>query len=194
MAIDIEWLPLPTQNGDKDKYYPHVTNNGTVDFQSLCESITKRGSYTKGTVRNVLSDIVDVIAETLREGKAIDLAELGTFRLSVGTDAQPDVPLHKRKVTVRGVSFQPDRMLMNAIGTPAFRCRKATAVSMTSGRLKRLLSEYFETHESITRSQFETLCRLKRTVAYIRLNELVESGFLKRVGCNRETRYEIQKD
>lgn len=45
------------------------------------------------------------------------------------------------------------------------------------------------THDSITRSQLEALFKLKRSTACVRLNELVKSGFLRKVGHNRETAY-----
>lgn len=62
---------------------------------------------------------------------------------------------------------------------------------MTIDQLKHVLLDYFDTHDHITRVQFEELCKLKRSTAYIRLKELVESGFLRKVGYNRETKYEI---
>lgn len=198
MAINIEWQALPTQNGDDDKLsqlYPRMSDNGVADFQFLCERIAKRGSHTRGTVISVVSNMVDVIAELLREGKTVDLEELGTFKLSIGTDAvvTPDMPYQKRKVIVRGVNFQPRKALMKTIGTPEFRTvpRNATPVAMTIDQLQHALLEYFKTHDDITRVQFEELCKLKRSTAYIRLKELVESGFLRKVGCNRETKYEI---
>lgn len=198
MAINIEWQALPTQNGDDDKFpqlYPRMTDNGVADFLFLCERIANQGPYTKGTVIGVVSNLVDVVAELLREGKTVDLEELGTFKLSISTDAvvTPDMPYHKRKVKVRGINFQPHKELMKEVGTPEFRTvpRNATPVAMTIDLLQYALLEYFKTHDYITRVQFEELCKQKRTTAYVRLKELVESGFLRKVGCNRETKYEI---
>lgn len=54
-----------------------------------------------------------------------------------------------------------------------------------------VLTDYFKTHDSITRSQVEKLCKMKRTTACARLNELVKSGFLRKVDYNKETKYEI---
>lgn len=198
MAINIEWQSLPTQNENDDiqpQLYPRMTHNEVADFQVLCEKIAKYGSHTKGTVISVLTDMADIMAELLREGKTVDIDTLGTFKLSIGTDAAitPEMPYQKRKVTVRSVNFQPRKELMEAIGTPEFHTvpRNASPVIMTMEQLRHTLQEYFKTHDSITRSQFEELCKLKQTTAYVRLNELVESGFLRKVGYNKDTKYEI---
>ena len=197
MAINIEWQALPVQNGDKDnepQLYPRMTDAGTVDFQTLCENIAKHGSYTRGIVKGVMSDMADVVAGLLREGKIVDFEDFGAFKLAIGTDATitSQTPLHRRKIVVRGVNFQPHKTLLEAIGTPDFRSvgRSISAGITTSEQLQRILSEYFQTHESITRSQFEHLSGLKRTTAYARLKGLVDAGCLRKVGCNRDTKYE----
>ncbi len=198
MAINIEWQILPGQNGDEGgnpQLYPRITDNGNVDFQALCEKVAEYGSHTRGTVKSVMSDIADVVAGFLREGKTVDLVEFGAFRLSVGTDVRvtSGTPHRNRLVKIRGVSFQPHKALMDSIGIPDFRRLPDSALplAISSVRLQDILSEYFKTHDWITRSRFEKLCNLKRTTAYSRLKELEESGFLRRVGYNRATRYEI---
>ncbi|MDO4180763.1 MAG: HU family DNA-binding protein [Bacteroidales bacterium] len=198
MAIDIEWQTLPTPNNNDDNkplLYPRMTDNGIVDFQTLCELTAQYGSYTRGTVKSITSDLMEIIAKLLSEGKTIDIAEFGTFRLAIGAEANvsSDTPYHKRPITVRGVNFQPDKALMDAIGTPDFLSvpRNAPPVAMTVGQIEKVLLEYFKTHDSITRAQFEELCQLKRTTAYGRLKELMDSGFLKQVGHNKETKYEL---
>lgn len=193
MAINIEWQMLPTQNNDtaeKPLLYPRMTKIETVDFHSFCKKIAKRSIHTKGTVEAVICDMIDTFAEMLHEGKTINLEELGTFKLSVGTNANitNDIPLHKRNVLVRGINFQPSKTLMNTIGTPTFRNISSVA-TVPQDLLQRMLLEYFKTHDSITRSQFENLCKLKRTTAYIRLKKFIDSGFLIKIGNNRDTEY-----
>lgn len=140
-----------------------------------------------------MSDMVDVMKELLSEGKTIDLDELGTFKLSIGTDnhVTPDTPYQKRKVAIRGVNFQPCKLLMEAIGTPKFRTvpRNASPAVMTADQLQSALLEYFETHDSITRSKFQELYKLKRTTACDRLKELQDMGVIKSIGSGRERKY-----
>ena len=196
MAINIEWQALPAQNNDTDGkalLYPRMTENGEIDFKSLCEKVAKGNIYTKGTVEGVLSDAIEIIAELLQEGKTVNLESFGTFKLSIGSDANitPDIPYSKRNIIVRGVNFQPCKSFMDAIGSPVFRTvpRYARTVAMSQEQLQDILQEYFKTHDSITRLQFENLCKLKRATACLRLKKLVESGFLVKVGDNRDTKY-----
>ena len=197
MAINIKWQTMPPQSHiteNKPRLYPRLTENEIVDLQVLCEKVAKHGSYTKGTVKSIISDMIDIFAELLHEGKTIDIEEFGAFKLTIGSDKHitHDMPYNKRQVTIRGVNFQPHKAFMTAIGTPEFRTisRNTSPIVMSQDQIQEILCEYFKTHDSITRSEFEKLCKLKRATACIRLKKLVESGFLRKVGTNRETRYE----
>ena len=198
MAINIEWQTLPNQTNntaDKPLLYPRMTENETVNMVSFCEKVAKYSSLTKGAVTTLICDMAEVIAKLLHEGKTIDLEDFGTFRLSIGTDANitSDIPYSKRQITVRGVNFQPHKTLIDAIGTPSFRTipRNARITAVSQEQLQEILLEYFKTHDHITRSQFEKLCQLKRATACVRLKKLVNSGFLMKIGTNRDTKYTI---
>ena len=148
-----------------------------------------------GTVIGIVSDTIGVMKMMLHEGKTIDLEDFGVFKLSIGTDCYvtPSTPYHKRRVVVRGVNFQPNKVLMDAIDTPDFRMvpRNASPVVISIEQMQYALTDYFKAHDSITRSEVEKLCKMKRTTACDRLNELVKSGFLRKVGYNKETKYVI---
>lgn len=198
MAINIEWQTLPNQTNntaDKSLLYPRMTENETVNMISFCEKVAKYSSLTKGTVTTLIYDMAEVIAKLLHEGKTIDLEDFGTFRLSIGTDANitSDIPYSKRQITVRGVNFQPHKTLIDAIGIPCFRTipRSARITAMPQEQLQEILLEYFKTHDYITRSQFEKLCQLKRATACVRLKKLVDSDILIKIGTNRDTKYTI---
>lgn len=200
MAIQIDWQALPSPHGEKDEQvqlYPRLVDNEVVDFRKLCKKVSNHSSKTVGTVIGVISDTIDVMKTLLHEGKTIDLEDFGVFKLSIGTDnyVTPTTPNSKRKVVVRGVNFQPNKMLMDAINTPNFRTvpLNASPVVMSIEQLQRTLTKYFKTHDSITRSQVEKLCKMKRTTACARLSDLVKSGFLRKIGYNKETKYEIVK-
>ena len=200
MAINIEWQALPTPHEEKDKppqLYPRLVDNEVVDFHKLCEKVSKHSSKSMGTVIGIVSDTIDVMKMMLHEGKTIDLDDFGVFKLSIGTDSYviPSTPYHKRKVVVRGVNFQPNKVLMDAIDTPDFRTvpRNASPVVMPIEQMQYVLTDYFKTHDSITRSEVEKLCKMKRTTACDRLSELVKSEVLRKVGYNKETKCEIIK-
>lgn len=200
MAIKIEWQVKPPSKGSdesKPQMFPRITDSEVVDGNRLAEMISKRSSLSRGSVIAALNDMADIMAELLREGRTIDIPSLGAFRLSIGTDAEilPDSKRRMYSVAVRGVNFQPDRELMNAIGKPHFTWKAGTgvAVAPTVAQMIPQLDEYFETHDSITRQEFERMFSLRRTTAYYRLKELVENGSMQAVGRGRDAKYVLMK-
>ena len=56
MAIDVEWQTLPAPNKNEDNVhllYPRMTDNGIINFQTLCEMTAKYGSYSRGVIKGM---------------------------------------------------------------------------------------------------------------------------------------------
>lgn len=197
MAINIEWQVKPPTKGNekegKSKMFPRIINSEVVCEQRLAELMTAHGSLSRGNAKAALTDLAEVMAELLREGKTIEIPMLGSFKLSIGADAEihPDSSRRMHNIVVRGVNFLPDKQLMDAIGHPTFQWKPTTGVAIapTVSQLIPQLNNYFQKHDSITSAEFEHLFRLKRTTAYKRLKELTEKGVIEAVGSGRETRY-----
>lgn len=125
MAINIEWQVKPPVKGKetgKPQMFPRITDSEIVSEQRLAELVASVGSLSRGHAKAAFSDLAEVMAELLAEGKTIDIPTIGTFKLSIGTDAaiHPDSDRRMQSVVVRGVNFQPSPDLMEAIGTPHF--------------------------------------------------------------------------
>lgn len=201
MAINIEWQVKPPVKGDekeeKPKMFPRIIDSKTVCELRLAELMAAHGSLSRGNAKAALNDLAEVMAELLGEGKTIYIPMLGSFKLSIGTDAEihPDSSRRMQSIVVRGVNFQPDKQLMDAIGNPTFQWKPTTGVAIapTVSQLIPRLNDYFQKHDSITRAEFEHMFRLKRTTAYKRLKELIDKGVIEAVGNGRETRY-VGKD
>lgn len=196
MAIDIEWQPKPPNRNDEDttpQLFPRIVNSDVIDEDELAKIISDNDVYTCGLVKGILTTLGETIAKLLAEGKTIALPDLGSFRLSIGTDAAitSSATGSVRKVKVRGVNFQPAKELMSRISKPRFRvvARNAAPTVPSAADLVAPLSEYFKSHDSITRTEFATLFKLKRTTACDRLKELQEMEVIMSVGSNRETKY-----
>lgn len=133
------------------------------------------------------------MADLLREGKTVNIPMFGSFKLSIGTDSEirPDSDRRMQSIVVRGVNFQPDQEFMDAIGKPTFQWKPTTGVAIapTLEQLIPKLLIYFKTHDSITREEFGRTFGLKRTTAYMRLNDLIDKGVIEAVGSGRERRY-----
>ena len=194
MAINIEWqVKPPSKNEDKPLMFPRITDSEIVNERQLSELMASLGSLSRGNAKSALGDMAEVMADLLREGKTINIPSLGSFKLSIGTDSEvhPDSDRRMQSIVVRGVNFQPDQELMDAIGKPTFQWKPTTGVAIapTADQLIPQLLTYFKTHDSITRDEFERTFGLKRTTAYMRLKELVKMGVIVAVGNGRETKY-----
>lgn len=194
MAINIEWQVKPPQKDkEQPQMFPRIAASEVVGEQQLAELMAAHGILSRGNAKAVLSDLTEVMAELLREGKTIDIPLLGTFKLSIGSDAEirPDSDRRMQSIVVRGVRFQPAPEFIAAIGKPHFLWKPTTGVAIApaASQLIPQLEAYFKTHDSITRTDFEQLFGLKRTTAYTRLKELEKLGVIQVVGNGRETKY-----
>ncbi len=73
--------------------------NGHIEFDKLCESLSKGCTVSKADVKAVLSQMTEKIAEFLDLGMSIDCGELGIFRPSFGSQQV----LEKEKFTVENL-------------------------------------------------------------------------------------------
>ena len=194
MAINIEWqVKPPSKNEDKPLMFPRITDSKIVNEQQLAELVASHGTLSRGNVKTALNDLAEVMAGLLKEGKTISIPSLGSFKLSIGTDSEipPDSDRRMQSIIVRGVNFQPDQELLDAIGKPTFLWKPTTGVAIapTLEQIIPQLLTYFNAHDSITRDEFERIFGLKRTTAYMRLKELKEMGVIQTVGNGRERKY-----
>ena len=170
MPINIEWQVNPSVKKEKKtRLFPRITDSETVGENKLTELIASHGLLSRGNAKMALDDLAEVMSALLREGKTIDLPQIGSFKLSIGTDAEihPDSNKRMQSIVVRGVNFQPAQEFMDAIGQPTFQWKPATGVAIapTTDQLIPRITEYFQTHDSITRPEFERTFGLKRTTA-----------------------------
>src|SRR3712207_1868599 len=63
-----------------------ITN--TVDFQTLCEEITKVGLVPSGVVKFVLDALIDTLNINLRKGISVQLGDFGCFRPGIKSRSQ----------------------------------------------------------------------------------------------------------
>ena len=194
MPIKIEWQINPSvKKEEKIRLFPRIIDSEIIGEQQLAELMASHGSLSRGNAKTALEDLAEVMAALLREGKTIHLPQLGSFKLSIGTDAEihPDSDRRMKSIVVRGVNFQPAQAFMDAIDKPTYQWEPTTGVAIapTADQLIPRLMAYFQTHGSITRAEFEYTFGLKRTTAYSRLKELEETGVIQAVGHGKDTVY-----
>ena len=70
---------------DAVKYFAQLVNNGTVGFEELCEGIAEETALTSADVKSCLDRLPRHIARHVKEGRTVQVGELGTFRPTVGS-------------------------------------------------------------------------------------------------------------
>ena len=68
-------------NQNYGRYYAHTVRMGCVGLEELEGLIEKRCTATRGDVRLVLMELVDVMQEELQAGKVVELDGFGRFAL-----------------------------------------------------------------------------------------------------------------
>lgn len=74
-------------NGSK-KYYATPVYEGTVEFDSLVDRLSRTCTVTPADIAAVLRVLSDELPEYLMEGKSVNLENLGHFRLSFSSKGQ----------------------------------------------------------------------------------------------------------
>lgn len=196
MAIDIEWLvnsKLRKHDETQSRISPHIVNSEVIDDNKLTEILIRHSTYTRGMVEGMLLDLSETMADLLREGKTIEISSLGTFRLSVGARSEVTTAsaTAERRAKVNGVNFFPSKEFAKSVSKADFRtvARNVSTAVPSAASLVTPLSDYFKTHDSISRTEFAQLFRLKLPTASYRLKELMAMGVIKSIGNNRGTKY-----
>ena len=75
------------------KYYATLVSNGTASLEEICESISEETALTSADVKSCLDRLPRIIARHLREGRNVQVGELGSFRFvlcSSGADTEKE--------------------------------------------------------------------------------------------------------
>lgn len=118
---------------DGKKYYASIVSNGTVDLEELCESISEETALTSADVKSCLDRLPRIIARHLREGRNVQLGELGNIRLSLGS---------KGSDTMRAFNAATMMKKPNILFTPAVVCatrRRAWSTAASGWRATRIV-------------------------------------------------------
>ena len=78
------------------KAYAKAQVSEIMPFSQFVKHIADHnGVFTRGTVKGVIADMCECLVEMLLEGKKVQLAELGNFWISIGSEGAEDLNLQK---------------------------------------------------------------------------------------------------
>lgn len=192
--ITYEFYRNPDSEGtNKKRYHARVVSFGKVDTEQLAKEIQKECSLTHVDVKAVLMTLADKLAEHLGNGRKVHLEGLGHFQVNLRCkeEVRTTHAVRSENIEFKSVSFRADNGLKKSLKQEKIkRSRiKPHSCQHTDAGIDKLLVKHFETHQILTRREFQYLTGLLKATASRRIKKLVEEGKLKNIGPFRNPIY-----
>ncbi|MDD4821666.1 MAG: hypothetical protein PHI48_03810 [Bacteroidales bacterium] len=122
VAYQLVLRPNPKDKLAPKKYYASVKASGTTEFESLCTTISDRGTCIKGDIQAAIDGLIFSMKQGLAEGRIIQLGEFGNFRMSVGGTGVEDSAEYSTSMILRKkIIFTPGKLLKDMMKTISFK-------------------------------------------------------------------------
>lgn len=194
MSIKYDFYRNPNSQGtDKKKYHARVVSNNRVSTDELAKEIQSECSLTITDVKAVLIALGGKLAKHLGEGSKVYLEGIGYFQVNLHCKEEVCTPnsVRSENVEFKSVSYRADNELKKHLRKQKVQRskNKIHSMPMTEEETDQMLTEYFRTHETITRRQFQTLCIQVKSTAHRILQKLVEDGKLRNISTPQNPVY-----
>lgn len=110
------------KGGGRRKFYAKAVKSERLQMEEVITLIERRSTLNGADIRGVIYALADVLKEGLREGKNVELGEIGNFRLSLkseGHDSSGEVRTNSIK-KVR-VLYSPHAAIKDHVNQLVFR-------------------------------------------------------------------------
>lgn len=186
MAIEYDLYRNPNSQGtNQTKYHARVVSGNRVSTRELAKEIQNECSLTIADVKAVLIALGDKLAKHLGDGDKVHIEGIGHFQVNLRCkeEVRTTHSVRSENIEFKSVSYRADNDLKKHLRTQKIQRSptKTHSITMTEEETDRMLTEYFKTHETLTRRQFEILCSQVKSTAHRILQKLVEDGKLRNV-------------
>ncbi len=107
--------------GGTPKYYAFPHYSGNMNLFELSQRLSAMSTVTRGDAEAVLSNLVDIIAEQLMEGKIVKLGHIGSFRISLSSEGKSSADeVTSSSIKKSKVLFRPNVVLQNNLARLSF--------------------------------------------------------------------------
>lgn len=187
MSIEYDFYRNPNSQGtNKKRYHARVVSGDRISTDELAEEIQNECSLTKADVKAVLIALGDKLAKHLGEGNKVYLEGIGYFQVNLKCkeEVRSTHAIRSENVEFKSVSYRADNELKKRLRNQKIQrsLKKVHSITMTEEEIDQALTEYFKTHETLTRHQFQTLCSQLKSTAHRILLKLVKDSKLRNVG------------
>ena len=194
MSIEYDFYRNPNSQGtNKKRYHARVISGDRISTDELAEEIQNECSLTKADVKAVLIALGDKLAKHLGEGNKVYLEGIGYFQVNLKCkeEVRSTHAIRSENVEFKSVSYRADNELKKRLRNQKIQrsLKKVHSTIMTEEEIDQALTEYFKTHETLTRHQVQTLCTQLKSTAHRILLKLVKDGKLRNVGTSHSPVY-----
>ena len=184
MAKYIKQEMVDLSGKGEEKIYYRLQTERNIDFTELAQQIEQHhGLMNRRLVMNVMSHIVDEMAELLGKGYSVSIDGLGTFRASIGLEKdkemdtfdEDDTKRNARSLRLTGINYRADKDLIKKANRHcklerAGESRLHHTPYTQEERLKQAL-QYLDEHGAMRVVEYMELTGLSRTKATLELKE-----------------------
>lgn len=168
----------------EEKIYYRLQTERNIGFDELTQEIELRHRVVnRGLVKNVMTHVVDAMAELLGKGYSVRIDGLGTFRASLGLKEEKEMDTfdgdeakrNARSLRLTGINYRADKELIKDANRHcklerAGESRLHHSPYSKDERLK-LALQYIEEHGAMRVVEYMNLTGLSRTKATLELKE-----------------------
>ena len=168
----------------EEKVYYRLQTERNISFNELTQQIEEHhGMMNRGLVKNVMTHVVDTMAELLGNGYSVTIDGLGTFKASIGLEEDKvmdtfegdETKRNARSLRLTGINYRADKTLIKKANRQcklerAGESRLHHTPYSKEERLK-LALQYLEEHSAMRVVEYMELTGLSRTKATLELKE-----------------------
>ena len=184
MAKYIKQEMIDLSGKGEEKVYYRLQTERNISFTELAQQIEQHhGLMNRGLVKNVMSHVVDEMAELLGKGYSVTIDGLGTFKASIGLEEDKEMDTfdgdetkrNARSLRLTGINYRADKSLIKQANRHcklerAGESRLHHTPYSKEERLK-LAHQYLEEHGAMRVVEYMELTGLSRTKATLELKE-----------------------
>ena len=136
--IDSRVQPIGKREG-QTVYFAKLKTQQKLTNQMVIERIVRETSLSEGDVKNALVSLSNIVCDALKLGMSVDLAELGSFRLTVPSkmmDTPEEVTVADALKTPK-ITFTPKQKMRDAANSVELSIDRSSVKSSTGGGIGR---------------------------------------------------------
>ena len=168
----------------EEKVYYRLQTERNISFNELTQQIEEHhGMMNRGLVKNVMTHVVDTMAELLGNGYSVTIDGLGTFKASIGLEEDKvmdtfegdETKRNARSLRLTGINYRADKELIKKSNS---HCKLERAGESrlhrspyTQEERLQLALQYLSEHGAMRVAEYMELTGLSRTKAAMELKE-----------------------